>query len=351
MRAGRSFDGRRRAPAGDGGQAPRSHAARPRRGGRARHRRLPARLLPRRRLRPRARRPGHGGRGRSRPSRSTSPTACCSTSTSGASTASTPTGCSATTRATPSCPVDRGQRPSRRPEPGPSPGRHRRLRQQALQREDPGRAGRASASRVGPAPGREDAGAHPPPGSAARSTSRPASPTRSPWPVAASQTSFAIVRLLSAGGDHAPQVGDSGLDYVLERAGRQDPVRPAHRRGARAHPGRRAGGRPARRTGAAEARLLLTDVVEPSTSVTLPGGAEVEMRLAVGVAAYPEPRRRRRRALHGGRRRAGRRRRPSGSPSPSPSELAGQASRHLDLHVERRRRAGPCAPRRRRARG
>ncbi|MGV3758519.1 MAG: diguanylate cyclase domain-containing protein, partial [Actinomycetota bacterium] len=40
-------------------------------------------------------------------------------------------------------------------------------------------------------------------------------------------------------------------------------------------------------TGAAKARILLTDVAQPLTSVTLPGGAEVPIRLAVGLATHP----------------------------------------------------------------
>jgi PleD family two-component response regulator len=99
------------------------------------------------------------------------------------------------------------------------------------------------------------------------------------------QTSFAIVRLLTLA-EIRSQVGDSGLDFVIERL--VDAARSALPAGGAL--GLTQGDElavvlPA--TGAAKARLLLTDVIEPLTSMALPGGAEVPLRFAAGLATHP----------------------------------------------------------------
>jgi len=99
------------------------------------------------------------------------------------------------------------------------------------------------------------------------------------------QTSFAIVRLLTQG-EIRSQVGEGGLDFVLERL--VDTTRAALPAGGAL--GLTQGDELAvvlPSTGAAKARLLLTEAIEPLRSVTLPGGAEVPVRFAVGLATHP----------------------------------------------------------------
>ncbi len=99
------------------------------------------------------------------------------------------------------------------------------------------------------------------------------------------QTSFALVRLLTAG-EIRTQVGAEGLDFVVERL--VETARTALPTGGAL--GLTGGDDLAvvlPSTGAAKARILLTDVAQPLTSVTLPGGAEVPIRLAVGLATHP----------------------------------------------------------------
>jgi PleD family two-component response regulator len=99
------------------------------------------------------------------------------------------------------------------------------------------------------------------------------------------QTSFALVRLLTQQQIRS-QVGQEGLDFVVGRL--VDTTREVLPPGGAL--GLTDGDDLAvvlPSTGAAKARLLLTDAVEPLTSMALPGGAEVPMRLAVGLATHP----------------------------------------------------------------
>lgn len=98
-------------------------------------------------------------------------------------------------------------------------------------------------------------------------------------------TSFALVRLLTEA-EIRTQVGGDGLDFVVERL--VEAARAAlPTGGALGLTGDDDLAVVLPATGAATARLLLTDVVGPLTSMTLPGGAEVPLGLAVGVATHP----------------------------------------------------------------